>query len=116
MAVKYSSCHLYADDFQIYLGGIKDNILETFNKINHDLSSIFDWSMSNGISLNITKTQAIFISKSDYPVIPDIYIDNSKIRIQNQVNNLGISINNRLTWDSQVVKVCSKINSISYMD
>ena len=41
LAVKYSSCHLYADDCQIYLGGIKDNILETFNKINRDLSSTY---------------------------------------------------------------------------
>lgn len=112
--LKYSKYHLYADDCQIYIGGIKDSILDTFNNINYDLSKILDWSTANGISLNISKTQAIFISKKDFSVIPDIYIDNRKIPFQNHINNLGICINNRLTWDSQVIRVCGKINSTLY--
>lgn len=112
--INYSKYHLYADDCQIYLGGTSDNIVETFNKINKDLLNIFAWSVTNGISLNIAKTQAIFITRGNYPVIPDIFINDMKIPFLNHVNDLGLCINSKFTWDTHVVNVCNKINSVLY--
>jgi Reverse transcriptase (RNA-dependent DNA polymerase) len=57
--------HLYADDLQIYTSGLGQSLSETIRRVNDDLANIRQWSISNYLVLNASKTQSIIFSRSD---------------------------------------------------
>ena len=70
------SVHLYADDVQFYLSrplGLNEDLV---CRINEDLIAIHDWSRTNRLTLNESKTQLMLISKSNFyietlsPILP----------------------------------------------
>ena len=108
-----SSYHLYADDLQLYSQGSLSNLSNVVQLLNTDLKHISEWSRSYGLMVNPTKTQAIVIGSSrlasKIDSLPLIIFDGVPIPYDKVVKNLGILIDNSLTWDAQIKEVSRKI-------
>lgn len=111
--VAHSNIHLYADDVQLLIDGPVNSTNETIANLNHDLQSIRNWSLVNGLMLNASKTQAICISSPTTPLnvnnFQNIILDGTIIQLSKKVKSLGFVINENLTWDDQINNICSKV-------
>jgi Reverse transcriptase (RNA-dependent DNA polymerase) len=61
-AIIFSQCHMYVDDFQLYIGSERSDLSRTIERLNADIS-VWNWSVQNGLCLNSGKSQAIVVSK-----------------------------------------------------
>lgn len=110
-----SSYHLYADDLQIYASASLDDINSAIDNINNDLSVIGKWTNDYGLNVNALKSQAIvvgspyYISKLQSVVCPNIVLDGNIIPLAPTVKNLGITIDQTLSWAPQIGEVSRKI-------
>jgi hypothetical protein len=113
--IKSCKYHLYADDLQIYLHSTVDSLLDKIKLINIDLAKLNIWSNANFLNINPSKSQAIVIG---YPRIlalirknelPPLSINGNQIPFCETVKNLGILIDENLSWSSQVNKICKSV-------
>lgn len=109
--IKSCKAHLYADDLQLYIEAELNKIEFATNLINEDLNNISLWSEKNYIKLNPTKSQAIFIYKKSVNtnLFPPIFLGCDIIEYFEKVRDLGIILNNRLTWDDHISNMSQKI-------
>lgn len=101
--------HLYAEDLQVYVSGPSSEVERLVNSINEDLRSIFTWAEANCLSPNPKKTQAIIFSRTGV-VTPqtNIVFCGEIIPVSNKVTNLGLELDNNLSWTHQVNGVIQK--------
>ena len=111
--LKHCKYHLYADDTQIYLRGRVNDIINLIDKINIDLQYIYSFSTDNCLKLNEGKSVFIIIgSKQNLEKIrnynlPPILINNKPIKRESVVKNLGILIDENMSWESEINKCIS---------
>lgn len=81
--------------------------------MNDDLSRIERWALDNGLKLNTAKTQAIVIYKNSRALniidIPKLVLSNNPVPFSQTVKNLGLHINNTLTWDEHISMLSRKV-------
>ena len=113
--LSFCSCHLYADDCQIYIDGTNSDQKNVISRMNADIKAIENWSSENFLTLNAKKTQAIILcnknsdtdrNKNSYE---SINVLNNKIDYSKFVKNLGVFIDCHLSFKKHVNFVCSKI-------
>ncbi|KAG7302626.1 hypothetical protein JYU34_012573 [Plutella xylostella] len=110
-----SSYHLYADDLQIYNHAPISDLPVAIHKTNTDLDYILAWSQNYGLKVNPNKTQVIilgsprFSSFVDYNALPPIVFDGVHIPWSKQVKNLGVYMDNAMTWKTQLDEVSRKV-------
>jgi hypothetical protein len=107
-----SSLDLYADDSTLYAFG--DTSQEIENKLQINSSIITDWCSKNNMSLHPNKTKCMLLGsqqKLKHMKELDVYINDVKIENVPVKKVLGVYIDRTLSWDIQVNKICSKINS-----
>ena len=98
---------LFADDTSL-LEVITDPI-QTFQKINRDLTRLHLWSKQWLVNFNPTKTKYIVFSKKPKPPnYPDLFINNTQLQQVSEHTQLGITFNTRVTWDNHIDKNCKK--------
>jgi hypothetical protein len=75
-------------------------------RLNKDLDRIYQWSMANRL-INSLKSQAMIINPSLLPieVPPQIRLGDDVIPCYKKLKNLGLLINEEITWDDQVNKI-----------
>jgi hypothetical protein len=59
--IKYSRCHMYVDDLQLYHSSSVSDLQRCNDEINMDLQQIHEWATANGLKLNSEKSQVILI-------------------------------------------------------
>ena len=107
--------HLYADDLQLYEHASVDNIVGVINSLNNNLHNISVWSRKYGICVNPDKCQAIIIgssrqlSKLDHSKLPNITYNGTTINFTTTVKDLGIIIDDKLTWSNYVAEISRKV-------
>ena len=104
---------LFADDTNLFYS--HNNVKELFRTMNAELSHLNDWFCANKLSLNTDKTKYVLFhkakSKDNLPlVLPDLFINNVKIKSENSLKFLGVMIDENLTWKTYVKLVESKIS------
>lgn len=101
---------LYADDLQIYMSGPIEQIEDLIASINNDLAAITNWANQNRLHPNPKKTQAIVFTKAD-SVRPhtDIVFSGEVVPLSDRVVNLGLLLDNNMTWKHQVNSVTQKV-------
>jgi hypothetical protein len=110
-----SSYHLYADDLQIYAAACIDDFESLVSQINSDLIYIRDWASSFGLRVNASKSQAIiigsphFTSKLTGRLMPEIFFDGTHIPYSSTVKNLGIIMDQTLSWSAHVTDVSKRL-------
>lgn len=102
--------HLFADDLQVYLHTTVENFASCVLSINEDLAHLSQVASSWGLLLNPAKTQSIIIGTrmSLSKITPqghEIFVNGSNIPYSRNVSNLGITIDETLSWDAQVASV-----------
>ena len=101
--------HVYADDIQIYCN-LPDPSLN-ISTLNKCLEEIRHWLAANSLALNSEKTTAILINTSHtLPYIPPIHINNHNIKISPYAKNLGIIIDNKLTFSQHTTEISKSVN------
>lgn len=113
----YSSdlvCHistnkvLFADDTKVYCN---PNVQQ--RQLQQDLFNISVWCSEWLLPLNISKCVVLHIGKNN-PRIP-YYLDNKHLAVVDSHNDLGVTVNSRLTWSEHIVSACRKANNMLYL-
>ena len=108
----HTKAHMYADDTTIYAPSV--STAELYAKVNNDLTRVRDWLLANMLSLNVTKTEYMFLTTTfklsnlgrDFP----IKIGNNHVKRVQTTKYLGIHLDENLKWNEHVDKLCSKVN------
>lgn len=96
---------LYADDSSINY--MADNIETMHKMINEDLEKICNWFKNNMLVLNGDKTKLLFYNshRKKIPNLPNIFLNNSKLELVNEIKYLGSELN----WNSHINNITKKV-------
>ena len=91
---------MYADDTTIYASSV--STAELYAKVNNNLTRVRDWLLANKLSLNVTKTEYMFLTTTfklsnlgrDFP----IKISNNHVKRVQTTKYLGIHLDENLKW------------------
>ena len=105
--LKNSDIHNFADDNTISVASKKrDTLPET---LKNEFESAVNWSRNNSMIVNQEKFQLMLLQKYTKKVIQEkLQIDNNEIKSENLVALLGITIDNWLSFDNHISKLCNK--------
>ena len=107
---------LYADD--TVLISSHTNFLIAISNLQNDLNSMVKWCDSNKLSVNYKKTKVMkfgaknLLKKLDQP---SIFINNFKLDIVDHYKYLGITMDQRLTFDLHLNNAISKMSEKGYL-
>ena len=96
---------LYADYTTGYAASNSPATLELY--INSDLARLSHWLEDNYLTINATKTQAMIVGKSNYNY--ELTLKSNNILTIDELKLLGVTIDNKLTFSSNIKLVLSKI-------
>ena len=111
-SIKHADVTMYADDTRMTYAS-KD-LNEVKYKINEDLSNIESWLMGNKLALNVAKTQSMIIGSNNLldkvDTTTGFEISNESIEQVPSKKYLGVRIDDKLKWKSQVDALATKIS------
>ena len=84
------------------------NIL--FSQANIELTKLYNWFCLNKLSLNIDKTSYILFSNKQDDPKNTINIDNINIKRVFSNKFLGVTIDHKFSWKTQIADVCKKVS------
>ena len=111
---------LYADDLQVYIQVPPEDALLAVDTLTHIASKVSDWADSASLYLNHKKTMAIYFSTSTFvdrinKLNLEIEVGKGvRIPFSEEVKSLGVMLDNKLTWSSQIISVEKKVNKLLY--
>ena len=98
---------LFADDTAILEPLNQGNA--SIDKVNRDLQRLSDWASQWLVKFNPTKTKYLIFSKrlvrNDYG---PLYLQNKELTEVSSHKHLGLVLNNTLTWNNHIRKVCTE--------
>lgn len=103
---------LFADDACLSYSHTSISQIERF--VNIELQKVNLWLLSNKLKLNTQKTNYMLVHRQKTPQKISIEINSTKIEEKEQVNYLGVIIDNHLTWKPQIKSVKSKISKCTW--
>ena len=106
---KFAKFIMYADDANIIITGKSVNeINEKFNKLSEALLS---WVDTNGLKLNLKKTNFMIFSRQQKIVIPQgLFIGNTMIERKSEARFLGVIMDEKLTFTRHIHALKSKMS------
>ena len=107
-----TSIALFADDAKCYR--VVRNAEDCLS-FQHDLYSVYDWSKDWGLSYNTNKCEVLRISRkrrnqSNLSTVNPYAIDGHPLALVPSTKDLGVIVNNKLTWSSYISSVVAKAN------
>ena len=105
--LKNSDIYNFADDNTISVASKnRDTLLET---LKNESELAVNWFRNNNMIVNPDNFQLMLLQKSTGKVIQKkLQIDNNEIESENSVTLLGVAIDNRLSFDDHISKLCNK--------
>ena len=101
---------LFADDAKIFSSNIQS--VKDCTRIQNDLNSLSDWCVDNKLDLNVLKCKILCITRSHSPVYFNYCIKGEPIERVTEMKDLGIIIENTLSWNNHVNKTIAKANRV----
>lgn len=103
--------HMYADDVQLHLNSSHLFLSEGVSKLNCDLDRVTNWALANKLHLNPKKSKCIIISNKPklIRIMSPVLIGKQQIELVSSAKNLGITLNDTLTWNNHVAAATGKI-------
>ncbi|CAF4940037.1 unnamed protein product [Pieris macdunnoughi] len=100
--IKHCKSSLFADDLKIYkvINTVCDAAL-----VQSDLNGIQHWCFLNGMILNINKCFHIKYTRKKKPLVTVYKLDGAPLKEVQEIRDLGVIIDKKLTFTSQVNKV-----------
>ena len=71
---------------------------------------MYNWFCPNKLSLNINKTSYMLFSNKQYDPKDKVNIDNINIKSVFCKKKVGVTIDHKRSWKSQIVNVCEKVS------
>ena len=102
-----ADCFMFADDVKLYHRA--DRSTDTAF-LQADLDRLCIWSRSWGLSLNPTKCKVLTLSLRRSPVIGTYSIDGTAIEKVTVMRDLGVMLDEKLTFGSHVDTIVLKAN------
>ena len=105
-AVEESSINTFADDTAIYSADSNPKVLG--DRMERDLGRVTNWIHSNGLSLNVAKTQLMVLSRRgrrEEAVAVQMKVNEVELQQQDCVRYLGVEIDRDLTWKAHIERV-----------
>ena len=92
---------MFADDTTMYCIG--KNIEDVIDQLNDAARELYEWRRKNQLTVHKGKTEEMIISHKNFtgPLRP-IWFGTSIIKYVTQSTSLGITIDNKLSWDKQL--------------
>lgn len=118
-SLSFSSRLLYADDLQIYIQFPLNEMDQAIQNLQTDIAGVMEWSARNSLRLNLDKTNFIifgsryFVNQA-YDTVSEVKVDNISIPLKKSVKNLGVWMDNLMSWDNQISQTCKKVNYSLY--
>ena len=105
--------HQYADDTQLYLPIPRLQCSSHLELLESCTESIFVWLTANGLALNPSKSESIiFFNPHSKPQrdlansLSCMTVAGTRVTVSASIKNLGVILDNRLSFDNQVSAVC----------
>jgi ribonuclease P/MRP protein subunit RPP40 len=99
---------LFADDTTI-IRPITDNPTANIQSLNDDLTRLMLWADLWRVTFNPAKTYFLRISnKQNRPLLRPILFNNTIVQEVETHTNLGLTFNNKFTWDDHITRICNK--------
>lgn len=112
--VNHCKLKLFADDAMLYISCKKDEVEDAYSKINHDLEQLINHFCMLKMKVNKLKTKAMEIANTFPQNNHMIKIDNETIEKVNEIKYLGIIIDKKLNFKSNLDYVLKKISKKTY--
>ena len=98
---------LFADDTSLF-ETINDPLI-SFPRINNDLEKLNRWAKSWLVTFNPVKTKYMIFSKKLVKIAhPPLVLDNKQLAKVSNHSQLGIVLNEDMTWNNHIKKACEK--------
>ena len=104
-----SKIQLYADDVLLYR---EIETREDCIKLQMDLDALQNWENTWNMHFNTAKCYYTRFTNKRCHIVHSYYIHNAELVENSTMKNLGISIDNKLTWRNHVDSIVGKGNSI----
>ena len=92
----------YVDDLSLVLGIRKSHILDDVQRIKSEILEIQTWSSSNGMVLNVEKTNGFIRYRGSFRDICNIESLIPDVRFTDSVRFLGVFLDSDLAWKSHI--------------
>ena len=107
---------LFADDLQIHAQCHLNNLSSLIEKMSDNANRITRWAITNTLTLNVGKTKAMvcgnpFFLNQLRSVASGIPIGNAMVQFSSSARNLGLVLDDRLSWKEHVNEVCKRTNT-----
>lgn len=99
-------CQAFADDIVVIINGTSTIEIETIT--NNTLSRVWDWGVRNKLKFAPHKTNAMVITRKLKYDTPRLSMGGSVIKLAKEIKILGLTIDNKLTFNQHVANVCVK--------
>ena len=111
--LSHSRARMCADDTHLtYASNDIDDIDHHFNE---DLAKVSEWLVANRLTLNQSKTEFMLIGSrqriSTFNSSPSLTINDVPIKQVSHTKSLGVHIDENLTWNVHIEKLCKKVAS-----
>ena len=104
--IDFTTLSTYADDTQIFYAG--DNVTDIEQAINSNLRKIDKWYEENEMERNHEKYKAMIMRKTSRD--PAFKCEGTSIPLVEEVELLGVTVDNKLKFGSQIKKICRKVS------
>ena len=99
---------MYADDANIIITGKSiDEINEHFNQLS---AALLSWVDTNGLKLNLKKTNFMVFSRQKIVIPHGIFIANTKIERKTEARFLGVIMDEKLNFTQHIKALKSKMS------
>ena len=109
---------IYADDVQLLFSGTPNNLALNAHA-ETSLKTTKYWYSKNGVKMNPNKTQCILFATPKFNKRTEtlqLTIDSIVQHVEDNVKNLGVIFDRRISFDCQIKSLCSLFNgTLSYI-
>ena len=98
---------LYADDTTLCCRS--SSLKALASKCNEDLKLFNYWTIANRLSVNFDKTIYMLVSNRISHII-ELFIGDHSLKRSTNVQYLGVQLDESLTFNAQIMKVCKKVS------
>ena len=97
----------YADD--TFLCAQNTDMKSLESEVNSELGKVYDWLCANRLTLNISKSKCMIITKKRKIENIAISIKNTSVEQCTSYKYLGVIFDNNLNWKDHIEYICGKI-------
>ena len=98
---------LFADDSSLTFSHSNFDFL--INSVNHELKRIYEWTLCNKLSLNLSKTVAMIFTNRQIPEGSNfVFIDNTCISFVSEYKFLGVIVDPKLKFNKHILFIAKK--------